>query len=235
MKDLLIYANMGLGDAIILNGLVRKLAEARDKVIFLCKSHNCESVRFMFGDNPKIIVEPVGGDAGAEMFISDVEVAAARATNPWEIEIMRLGCTGPGWTTGQDFDQTFYRQAGVPFEERWSGFYAPPSNYPMLPLRLELGARYLLAHEDASRGYVIDRTHLGMPAESVPVIFTDTLTPNIFDWVPALTNASEIHCIPSSFSVLWDSGPDIKQKLFLHASARPGGELPSYRKNWKIL
>src|SRR5688500_2660446 len=112
MKDLLIYVNMGLGDAIIVNGLVRKLAADRD-VMFLSKTHNFPSIKWMFIDHDNIVVIDVGDDDGAERFI---------AKHGADVEVLRLGCTGANFRS-QDFDKCFYEQAGVPFEERWSGFH----------------------------------------------------------------------------------------------------------------
>lgn len=218
MKDLLIYANMGLGDAIILNGLVRHLAKERN-VMFLCKLHNHPSVSWMFKD-ANVLTVAVVDDVGAEGFIAE---------RGDKVEVLRLGCTGVGWTTGQDFDQTMYRQAGVPFEQRWDGFHVqrPPQQHrvPPYPFRF--------IHDDATRGFSI-----ADPLGDLPIVRAvyDKESPNIFAWTEMLEAALEIHCIPSSFAHLADSltlRPDAK--LFLHGSARPGWDKHTSRKDWQIV
>lgn len=228
MKDLLIYHNLGLGDHILTNGLVRHFAKLEPKRIIHvpCKAHNCPSVKWMFSDVDNISVTPVTDDLGADKFAGELEACNIS-------EVLRLSASWPdGSNPPKGFDEAFYLSAGVPFEERWSGFYAPPSANPVMPLSFELGSPYVFAHEDKARGFII--SHSKLPAE-IPIFFTDDRTKNIFDWMRIIYNAREIHCIPSSFSVLVDSAADIKQKLFLHASARSNGELPTYRKNWTIL
>lgn len=221
MKDLLIYANMGLGDAIILNGALRKLAETRC-VFFLCQPHNFNSIVWMFMDHAQISVKAVVSDEGAEAFIRE------QADNP-RLEVLRLGCTGVGWTTGQGFDQTMYRQAGVPFEQRWDGFHVERAPDEVLPP----SQQFAFIHDDRSREFIIRN----LPADILGVVRPDShKTPNIFQWRRVLEEASEIHCIPSSFAHLADSLA-LREgvKLFLHGSARPGWDRHTSRHNWTIL
>jgi hypothetical protein len=221
MKDLLIYHNLGLGDHIICCGLVRHFAKHGRWVHVFVKPPNVESVMWMFQDNPLIVPFPVETDDHAEQILALPDAQK-------KYEIMRLGCTGPGWTTSEGFDKTFYRQAGVPFEERWSGFHAPPVQTPIYPPRV----RYCFVHHDISRGFAINLAKVPDTA----LVFADTRTRNIFDWVIMLQNAFELHCIPSCFALLADSIP-LKEgvKLFLHGSARPGWDRHTTRYQWTIV
>src|SRR5688572_13478577 len=107
--SLFIRPHLGLGDALILNALVRHFAE-RQPVTFPCKTHNLPSVSFQFRDNPNIEVFPVADDAEADRVCHSQQ---------WSL---KLGMFGVGFTF-KDWDAVMYKQAGVPFEKRWSGFY----------------------------------------------------------------------------------------------------------------
>lgn len=222
MKDLLIRGHLGLGDHIITNGLVRHFAHHGRWVHVMVKPPNVASVTWMFQDNPLIVPFEVDSDEHAE------QILALRSTQQ-DREILRLGCTGAGWTTGQDFDQTFYRQAGVPFEQRWEGFHVERAPDELL----RPSQTFAFIHDDPNRGFNLR----SLPAEVLGVVRADSYkVPNIFQWRRILEDALEVHCIPSSFSALWDSLPEIKpQKLFLHGSARPGWDRHTYRKEWQIV
>lgn len=224
LKDLLIYCNMGLGDALIVNGLVRYLAAGDRNVIFLCKPHNYVSIEWMFRDRANILVKSVRDDAAAEEFIN---LHLYRMPDD-DYELMRLGCTGPGWKGSADFDRQFYSQAGVPFEQRWEGFHVErcPEQHRTPPYQ------FYFIHDDSPRGFII-----ADPKFCAPIVRAayDPMKPNIFAWQNVLERATEVHCIPSAFSVLIDSLPAIKQKLYLHGSARPGWDKHTYRKDWTIL
>jgi hypothetical protein len=226
-NHLLITWHLGMGDAIICNGLVRDLAQERDLVVVPAKYHNLESVAYMFRDLPNVAVRPVIDDEEQIFFANSV----------WKGEILKLGFFAG---RNQDFDpnqfdREFYRQAGINFQRRWDAFDVKRD-----PL-LEIGAwprPYLFVHEDTARGMVIDRTR--MPRRSSCCRFEmkspdKNVTRNIFAWIPALIHAEQIHVINSSFALLVDSLPRIpSQKLFLHRYAR-GGEFPSFRYPWTIL
>lgn len=218
MKDLFLRPHLGLGDAIICNGLVRHFArfEPNRMIILPAKTHNVPSVRWMFSDLELVTVKPVKDDWHADRMAEEYGDDGA--------EVMYIG------GSGNAFDEEFYCNAGVPMNERWSGFHVPPfkeqHRVPPYPFRF--------VHDDGRRGFIIrDDPFCSLPAVR-PVY--DPESPNIFAWQNALQSADVIHCIPSSFFVLMDSLLTIKeQQLFLHASARPGGELPTYRKPWKIV
>jgi len=222
VKRLVIYCHLGLGDAIICNAIVRDRASRYDRVVYFCKHHNHPSVKFMFRDLPNVWVVQASDDADAERFLSD------RAKSE---EVLRLGGTGDNFV-GAEFDKSFYRQAGVPFEHRWD-------RWSVLRGSTELRApcftdtKYAFIHSDPARGFNVDPFKLPSRVECEWV--EPNKTENIFEWWSIIENAEEIHVINSSFLHFIDSIPTKAKRHVLHKYARPQGEYPTLRKDWKIL
>jgi hypothetical protein len=145
--------------------------------------------------------------------------------------VLFLGNQGVNYRR-EEFDRSFYEQVALPFERRWSGFRL------VRDASAELGAPeqpYAFLHEDASRGFIIDRSKpcfSGLP-ERIPSV---GVTQNIFAWLPTVLAAAEIHCIDSSFALLVDSlDIDHSVRLYLHRYARPAVTIPMYRLHWQYL
>lgn len=226
MRSLFIRWHLGLGDALICNGLVRTLADNYDLIFVPCKFHNITSIRLMFSDAPKIIVLPVKDDHEADELS---RILCAYGT----VALMTLGMfrresydVKPGW------DREFYEHAGVPFENRWSKFSAPnpieKHNYFPAP---RVGyRRAAFVHHDSVRGFTI---HGSLFPRDIPISNVYN-KPTIFHWMDDIMTCSEIHCIDSCFAILADSIPTVATKLVLHKYARKSIP-PIYKKNWTIL
>ncbi len=248
MKEALLYGHLGLGDHLICNALVRELAKTR-RVIVLCKHHNAASVAFMFRDSTAIEVFGIKDDAEAK--------EATEMISKHGIEVVRLGMhTKEKWDISK-WDESFFGQAGVPFQQRWNGFKVDrqPSRELALtkngdgnlhatfdPVPTPPKGNYAFVHDDVTRGFQIDRSLVrkGRPMIS-PVLIKPTNggEPNIFDWWGIIEGAGEIHCIDSSFLCLIDSLPCLKAKKYvLHLYAtfqqKPTGP-PKLAKPWEIL
>lgn len=223
MKSIVVRSHLGLGDMIVINAIVRDWATRFDEVFLPCKSHNVPSVRFMFRDLPGVFVFPVHDDNGADKFTADrIERGSA---------VLGLGL----FAYEKDFniyqwDREMYRQAGVPFEDRWDKWLAARD----IPNELGvLSDRWTFVHDDEARGFGIPHK---MVSRNVPIVSPVTgATKNVFDYRSLIEKADEIHCIDSCFAILADSIPTKAKRHVLHLYARPGALPPTYRKNWEIL
>lgn len=202
-----------MGDHILCNGLIRNLSEKYDLIQIPCYLHNYESVAFMFRDNPKI--QPVA--------IKD-ETDAIMVCKESKFPCIKLGHYNMEGFNPDIFDQEFYRQAGVPFKERWDSFHVhcPVSDggwdHP----------DFAFIHQDKERGFLIDESKIKI----------DKIYPvkngHIFNNLMLIRSAEEIHCINSSFLILVDSLPDIPgQELYFHKYSRPTPH-PTLKKKWHI-
>ena|ERR1700722_14558833 len=211
MSDwLLLDWHKGLGDAIACNGLVRCLIKKGERLTLPCHARNYESICAMFSD---ISTNQLTIDPGE--IVNDHAKMAAMG-----YRILHLGFAGKDFD-GYRWDESFYRQAGVPFIEKWNSFELGVSG---IIGATECGGMKTFIHDDHSRGYRIP-LHGIRPNPQYAAIT---------EWVETLMHCDEIHCINSCFAILADliKAPG---KLFLHAYARPNSPLPIFGQHWTVL
>ena len=207
--------HLGLGDLLICNGLTRHYAKLFDLVVVPCKHHNIPSVAWMYSDIPNVLIRGVIDDECQVVF-----------NQIWKGNKMYLGIFNHPFNNNL-FDQEFYRQADLSFQLRWDYFQFPE---PTSPESKFIENHFVsepkpFIHDDPDRGFTIKLD--GWRPEK--------RSNNIFNYLPAIRQAKEIHCINSSFAILIDS-IDLPNnpKLFLHDYAR-AGEFPTFRKEWSRL
>jgi len=158
------------------------------------------------------------------------------------VNILNLGYFGTGFMDYRRlrFDENFYDQAGVDFQERWSGFKYERNFRAEDELFMTLGCDrepYVFLHEDASRNFLVDRNFLPKNMKIVEPKFSD---PNsrFFNYQKVIENATEIHVIESSFCAYIES-LNLGVKKFAHRYARPEASQDychefTYRSDWMV-
>jgi len=206
-----IYHHLGLGDHITANGMVRTITKKYDKTFLFCKPHNFKNVSFMYRDlhNLKLIL------------MNDIEVRSFIKLNPsnnyiiaghekfWEI------FNSPNNTL--QLDEIFYSLANVPIENKWKEFFVQrdieKEKEVFKKLNLKEGDIYAFVHDDLDR-----KITKNLP--NMKIIKPDNKELLIFDYLYTIENATEIHCINSSFFCLIECIGIKKDKMFLHEYAR---------------
>lgn len=226
-NNLLIQGHAGLGDHIICNAIYRQMALMHELVCLPVKYRNCSSVEYMLRDVPNIVIRPVEDDGEAMMFEKDV----------WKFKTMHLGSFGANFNGGF-WDESFYRQADVPFRARWDEWKCPrdllaENEVAKKVLGNDLTLPRIFVHADPSRGIAINPMRV---PDGLWVIPNKHISPVLFHWRTVIEVCDEIHCISSSFSAFIDS-IDLpkKPKLFLHAYARGNEPLARFKPDWEIL
>jgi hypothetical protein len=228
-KKYYIYHHLGLGDHIIVNGLVRKLVKADSLYFLFCKNHNVSSVEFMFRDLANLEIISVN---------SDLDVIKLIALNNIQ-DIIKIGHEFLEPIKGHyncTWDEAFYRQLNIGFEERWNSFYYERD------MKAEGGlfdkynpekAPYALIHNTDSTG--TDRIDYEKITSSLKKIYVSKSN-TIFDYGKLIENADEVHCIDSSFKHLVDS-IKTNAKLFYHKYHNVRIPLESHqcRKSWNVI
>ena len=207
---MIIHHHLGLGDHIICNGLVRRLVMNRSKStnILVVKHRNLNNVTRMF---------------------RDVKLAFAPVTGGHCYGKVNLGWLADG-DTSLNFDETFYKHAGVDFSHRWDSFRIERDykQEKVISDYLDLPPRFALVNDVASAGKANVDIQTDLPKIRLTKLPVEK---NMFDWMEVIERATEIHCINSSFVHLVDSMNPMA-KLFFY-NDRP--KLPFTRRlEWEI-
>lgn len=209
-KPLLLDWHLGLGDALICQGLVRSLVDEGHVITLPSWKHNLHSVQQVYQDlfdAGLVRILPVSDTGG----IPDPILHG---------EILYLGYKGKDFDP-ERWDESFYHQAGVPFLDKWGRFEMEVSWD-----NLKLPGCYRFVHDDPLRGYTI------------PIAGADVIRPQYKSMIHHaydLRCADEVHCINSCFAILADL-LTVKGKLFIHLNARPdGAALPIFGQHWDIV
>ena len=214
-----IVHHLGLGDQIMLNGMVRHFAET-DTVAIIVKRCHEESVRFMYRDisdrvelilvdttNPQVIWSKVKGDviALATYGIDD---------NGWTFMTQGQGSVMTNWAHG------VYIQAGINPKYMYSKFKVDRDKSKEFKIDNE---NYIFVHDDPERDRVIDvKTDKFIYKPQSKVIdnnqeFFKCERPNIFEYLGVIENADEVHCMNSSYNWMIElMNIGIPKKNFFH-------------------
>ena len=210
--------HLGLGDAIICNGLVREIAKS-DDVMLPCYEHNLPTLRFMFRDLINVSIVPVKDEVDMH--------SKAEENTALEDEVLALG-----WYSELSFDKTkwdqeLYRHACVPWECRWSSFKVDKGADDVVQT-----GEFGFVHMDEARAMRIKPALLPKIQYATP-----GKAESIFEFRPLIEYATEIHMIDSAFLCLADSLQlSAKRKVF-HKYAREGGKSlhPTLSPGWEII
>lgn len=214
-----IYHHLGLGDHIICNGLVRSLINPNEEYYMFVKEHNLESVKFMYRDilNLKFII---ANDDYANQILEDKK------------EKIIIGFKN----INKNWDEFFYNQYDINFENRWDKFYVLRNNEREEKLYKKLNPndeKYILIHNKGSDN--IDRINYKLINNNFKKIFIENFTDNIFDYLTLIEKSEEIHCIESSFHLLIDSFDKINNNIFFHTKFNSRGFKHKIKNNWQIV
>jgi hypothetical protein len=200
--------NLGLGDHIISNALVRHFCATEEKVNLYCKPHNKPSVQFMYRD------------------LTNIEIIEHTKENKNQAGYTKITYDLKDW------DMSKYTRLGLPSSDRWDKFYLERDLNREKRLFEKYNVNkgeYVFIHDDPNRDFNIpyeSDLHVIRPNENQknnPFNYEETKTDNIFDYLYLMQNAKEIHCIDSSFRVMFDSvfnDGDFLPELYFHVDAR---------------
>ncbi len=240
MKPLYIYHNLGLGDHIICNGLVRYYAEQYDKVFVFCKPHNVNSVEYMYRDNKSIEILSVGDDEAKNFVYKNPQYnyLIVRATFNNRRKISR-DIIPESQVFTIPFDIILYDIVKLPIEDKWNKFYFERDVKREKAIYKKFGLKkrdkFAFVHEDKERESEITKHLPDMKIVRPDVTMKGVLS--VFDYLYIIEKAEEVHCIDSAFLNLIDCMQLRDTGLFFHKYVRDGsrGKIPSLKLNWKIL
>jgi len=208
-----IYHHLGFGDHIICNGLVRTLISETEYYKMFVKSHNYESVKFMYRDL-KNLDFIIGDDSFAQNFLSENNIQSS--------DLISAGFYRH--PNAKSFDESFYLQNNLDLSYRWKNFFVERDLNAEISLFKKFGVRegeYIFIHDDKSRGYEVDETKILNKNLKIirPVL---NYTNNIFDYCYLMENSIESHFIDSSLRLIFDSLHLRSTNIFYHIKLKSG-------------
>lgn len=227
-----ILQHLGLGDYILMNGLIRNIIKPNEKYTLFVNKKYEESVCFMYRDIPNLefkLIPPV--EFNRYLILPYIKEQ--------DYKLFVIGYDN--FDGSMQFGHSCYKQFNVDFQKRWDDFYVKRDYEKEKILFDKFNLKeneYIFLHEGGSgNDRFIDKSKLNLDLK----IFKPDLsvTNNIFDYCYIIEHATEIHVIESSFMFLCESIPT-NGKLFAYRSERGkdpmnANVLPTYKKNWIII
>ena len=224
----LAYTHLGLGDHIVCNGLLNYFSESFDKIYLPVKSRDINNINYLYKDNQKIEVFKIEHSSEVE----DIN-SFAKKNNLITLKVGFKKRKPP-------FNLSFYDQFGLPYSYSISKFILTKdikkeaSLYQHLTDIYKVKDRYQVVHNQSSYGKVSLQTN-----KELPTIFIEKHTDlykNIFLYTKVIKNATEIHCLDSSFLHLVER-VETDAELIFHNIKKDGqrGADVHLVKNWKIV
>jgi hypothetical protein len=224
---LCIVPHMGMGDMIVLNGMVRTMCDRAEACIMVAKRAYASSVESLYGDikNLRLLLCNECNDV-SEIFGSDGETL--ESIRRAGFDIVRIGYhTGNASWQALDavWTRALYRQVGVAPELMYARFHVSRHDTAETECAKAFRAAaggdggYIIVHDDPSRGLLIDPALL---PSGIPVIHVDDARvrrSNIFDYAKAIEGAVAFHGIDSCFMLMIDF-LQLEVRRVLHAYAK---------------
>ena len=188
-----ILHHLGLGDHIMLNGMVRHFAE-QDTVCIFVQKHHEPSVKFMYRDiKDKVIIKNVNTTNAQEMWSQVEGTVLPLATykvpiNVWNYITSDVPSDMVNWA------HSVYIQAGISPKFMHTKFKVVRDKSQEIPCDT---TDHIFIHDDESRGLKIEVTNDNIFKITPEVLSKNS---NIFDYLTIIENAKEVHCMDSSYA-----------------------------------
>ena len=220
-QSVVLKTHTGLGDQIILNGLVNEISSDFKKLYLPVDSKIYDVIKFLYSNSKNVKVI---------MFENNKIEFLKKFSNKKEIDILNIGFENVKKTP---FNLSFYKQLKIPYSKSFTNFDFPRN----LDMEMKLSAHLLnfyeiqdrnrltLIHNESSKG----RFDLkGINGSLIYVTKESDIYNNLFFYTGLIEKAREIHCVDSSFLNLVERSKT-KAKLYFHDLFGASIEL---RKDW---
>ena len=206
-----------LGDCFVLSGVVHYYAERCQELHVPSRGEFLETLSTLYQDFPNIKVIPINSQDEEDVYVNEHKLSKILGT-PLQGENIRGLILHPLW------DQQLYANHELPFSLRYKNFKLPKDVNGANELYQTLvkdGTPYALVHRytgDHPHGIPISIENFRSASGMSPIKIIDidhTITNNMMQFLTLIKNASEIHCVASSFHCLVDSVETLS-RLFFH-------------------
>lgn len=237
-QGIYILCHQGLGDHVLCNGIYREYAQRYKKCIIPVVDKYYLTVKRMLSDVKNIQIVRFNNQ-----FWAFKMEAHANLLNLFGYDTLKLGIFGPDFFLDRTkrLDANFYHQAELSLNKRWDSFKIKRnfiSEEKLFKYLIGNNKKYVFLHDDKKRKFIVDS---GLLPKDVLIVEPDEKLKNkfsFFDYLKIIENASEIHCIESSFAALIES-LEYSIPKYAHRYARPEAKNDfrhefTYRSNWHV-
>lgn len=204
-----IYHHLGLGDHLICNGLVRSVVKPNEQYILFVKPHNRVTVEFMYRDLPNLKVYEAD-DNGVNNYFRNNKIQGSDVIVGGFRQFPGARC----------FDESFYIQNNIPFENKWTHFKVQRDLDSEQKLFNKFNVKpkeYIFIHDDERYRVDLNRVE----NNHLPIVKCEKgHTENLFDYLMLVENALACHTIESSLQFIIDS-LNLNPENYVHRYARP--------------
>jgi hypothetical protein len=241
-KKTLILGHLGLGDTIIMYGMVRYYAMGSDHVMYVAKKRYEKACTQLFSNLDNVDLLLVNDDADISPNFG-ADPAMLEGYERAGYDVVRIGLhASKNQKLPRDpvFARNFYYQVGLDPSMTHSFFDLRRSCEREVDLYKRVvrkhGLKYAVVHQDATRGLFVRPEHLPSNVSIYDVDDPEVRSDNIFDYCMVLEKAYEIHGMDSCFMLLADRLRNVRCPMTCHDYVRKLGTRPGlYRKNVRML
>jgi hypothetical protein len=222
-QGLLLATRGGLGDHIISNGLIHHLrSEVYDhrEVHIVCYPQWEIPLTYLYEDADNVILHP--GEQIALLGVSH-EQHLQKLAAKLDLKYYSVATTNVDLRKYQEY---FYKSVGHPFEYRYNKFQLPKRelyNEEFINTIKPKNPYALCFFWDKFTNGTVKHIQKDKISSGLDIVeITPKKTSNIFEWLPIIYDAEEIHCVPGGPFHLIDSVLDKckAQKFFYHDARR---------------
>jgi len=219
---LYLVAPLFLGDAFVINALVRRWCTESDQVCLPVQPHNWDTVQALYSDVPNLKLVPFVGDQEEQDFIQTHKMDVINFRTIYEVSRINWKGVADEANVPVNWDRQIYEYFDVPYSRRYQEFRVPLTGYSnVIWDALKPPGDFVLFHRYCSNhvgpiGIDLPAWRNSVGAPDLPIIeITTGHSSNLLDWIPLIHKAQEIHCVGSSVHCLVD-GVDTPARLFYH-------------------
>ena len=238
---------MGLGDQLVISGLVRKIAKSNpEKTVFLVTRERIhDNINLLYSDTDQIKPCSIAFYPKPEEIhsLNNREnlwiKSAQRYADMLDLELINIGYYN--YKQMNYWDKSFYTSSNIDYEAKYDYFKIPINVLNLAKSKFINQFKsfyvedYIFVHDDPKRNYNIPN-----PKNAKCSIVRNSELVNdytIFDMIPILQNAKELHMMGSSLMCLCDL-LDIptteKQKAFYYPRLRGFNKWRGFKK-WIVV
>ena len=227
-NEFIIYHHLGLGDVVICNGLINFVSKNYNKIFLIVDINLLNQIEYLYSLNKKIQVIPVNLRE-----VNNAEEEVKKISNKLKLEVLKVGFS---YIPGMRFYKSFYKQLNLKYKISYSLFSQPRNqdkenelyNHLLDYYKIE-DEKYNLVHSEASNKSF--DLNIKNDYQTIYVNKESDIFGNMFFYNKVIENASEIHCVNSSFCHYVDRSK-YEGPLYYH---HVRGSKLELIKDWKVV